>query len=91
TVIFKDGTDLFFARQLVNERLQQAREQLPEGVESAMGPISTGLGEIFLWTIEAEPGARKEDGSEYTPTDLRVIQDWVIKPQLRNVPGVAEV
>ncbi|WP_425318060.1 CusA/CzcA family heavy metal efflux RND transporter [Pseudomonas nitroreducens] len=91
TVIFKDGTDLFFARQLVNERLQQAREQLPEGVESAMGPISTGLGEIFLWTIEAELGARKEDGSEYTPTDLRVIQDWVIKPQLRNVPGVAEV
>ncbi|QEY71408.1 CusA/CzcA family heavy metal efflux RND transporter [Pseudomonas denitrificans (nom. rej.)] len=91
TVIFKDGTDLFFARQLVNERLQQAREQLPEGVESVMGPISTGLGEIFLWTIEAEPGARKEDGSEYTPTDLRVIQDWVIKPQLRNVPGVAEV
>ncbi|WP_236174113.1 CusA/CzcA family heavy metal efflux RND transporter [Pseudomonas pseudonitroreducens] len=91
TVIFKDGTDLFFARQLVNERLQQAREQLPEGVEAAMGPISTGLGEIFLWTIEAEPGARKEDGSEYTPTDLRVIQDWVIKPQLRNVPGVAEV
>ena len=91
TVIFKDGTDLFFARQLVNERLQQAREQLPEGVESAMGPISTGLGEIFLWTIETEPGARKEDGSEYTPTDLRVIQDWVIKPQLRNVPGVAEV
>ncbi|MFJ3050279.1 CusA/CzcA family heavy metal efflux RND transporter [Pseudomonas nitroreducens] len=91
TVIFRDGTDLFFARQLVNERLQQAREQLPEGVESAMGPICTGLGEIFLWTIEAEPGARKEDGSEYTPTDLRVIQDWVIKPQLRNVPGVAEV
>ncbi|MBB4866700.1 cobalt-zinc-cadmium resistance protein CzcA [Pseudomonas nitritireducens] len=91
TVIFRDGTDLFFARQLVNERLQQAREQLPEGVESAMGPISTGLGEIFLWTIEAEPNARKEDGSEYTPTDLRVIQDWVIKPQLRNVPGVAEV
>ncbi|MBG6289843.1 CusA/CzcA family heavy metal efflux RND transporter [Pseudomonas nitroreducens] len=91
TVIFKDGTDLFFARQLVNERLQQAREQLPEGVESAMGPISTGLGEIFLWTIEAEEGARKEDGSPYTPTDLRVIQDWVVKPQLRNVPGVAEV
>lgn len=91
TVIFKDGTDLFFARQLVNERLQQAREQLPEGVESAMGPISTGLGEIFLWTIEAEEGARKEDGTPYTPTDLRVIQDWVVKPQLRNVPGVAEV
>ncbi|NVZ70582.1 CusA/CzcA family heavy metal efflux RND transporter [Pseudomonas costantinii] len=91
TVIFKDGTDLFFARQLVNERLQVAREQLPAGIETAMGPISTGLGEIFLWTVEAEDGARKEDGTPYTPTDLRVIQDWIIKPQLRNVPGVAEI
>lgn len=91
TVIFKDGTDLFFARQLVNERLQVAREQLPDGIETAMGPISTGLGEIFLWTVEAEDGARKDDGTPYTPTDLRVIQDWIIKPQLRNVPGVAEI
>ncbi|NWN48447.1 CusA/CzcA family heavy metal efflux RND transporter [Pseudomonas sp. MAFF 301514] len=91
TVIFKDGTDLFFARQLVNERLQVAREQLPAGIETVMGPISTGLGEIFLWTVEAEDGARKEDGTPYTPTDLRVIQDWIIKPQLRNVPGVAEI
>ena len=91
TVIFKDGTDLFFARQLVNERLQVAREQLPPGIETAMGPISTGLGEIFLWTVEAEDGALKEDGTPYTPTDLRVIQDWIIKPQLRNVPGVAEI
>ncbi|UVH49665.1 CusA/CzcA family heavy metal efflux RND transporter [Pseudomonas sp. CBSPBW29] len=91
TVIFKDGTDLFFARQLVNERLQVAREQLPDGIETMMGPISTGLGEIFLWTVEAKDGARKEDGSTYTPTDLRVIQDWIIKPQLRNVPGVAEI
>lgn len=91
TVIFKDGTDLFFARQLVNERLQVAREQLPEGIETAMGPISTGLGEIFLWTVEADDGARKDDGTPYTPTDLRVIQDWIIKPQLRNVPGVAEI
>jgi len=91
TVIFKDGTDLFFARQLVNERLQVAREQLPAGVEALMGPISTGLGEIFLWTVEAEEGALKDDGTPYTPTDLRVIQDWIIKPQLRNVPGVAEI
>ncbi|MCU1780031.1 CusA/CzcA family heavy metal efflux RND transporter [Pseudomonas sp. 14P_5.3_Bac1] len=91
TVIFKDGTDLFFARQLVNERLQVAREQLPNGIETAMGPISTGLGEIFLWTVEAEDGALKEDGTPYSPTDLRVIQDWIIKPQLRNVPGVAEI
>lgn len=91
TVIFKDGTDLFFARQLVNERLQVAREQLPAGIETAMGPISTGLGEIFLWTVEAKDGALKDDGTPYTPTDLRVIQDWIIKPQLRNVPGVAEI
>ncbi|KAF1005118.1 MAG: Cobalt-zinc-cadmium resistance protein CzcA [Pseudomonas fluorescens] len=91
TVIFKDGTDLFFARQLVNERLQVARDQLPAGIETAMGPVSTGLGEIFLWTVEARDDARKEDGSPYTPTDLRVIQDWIVKPQLRNVPGVAEI
>ena len=91
TVIFAEGTDLFFARQLVGERLQTAREQLPEGVDAVMGPISTGLGEIFLWTVEAVDGALKEDGTPYTPTDLRVIQDWIIKPQLRNVPGVAEI
>ncbi|VXC47796.1 RND divalent metal cation efflux transporter [Pseudomonas sp. 8Z] len=91
TVIFEDGTDLYFARQLVNERLQSAKEQLPAGVEASMGPISTGLGEIFLWTVEAKDGALKEDGTPYTPSDLRVIQDWIIKPQLRTVPGVAEI
>lgn len=91
TVIFKDGTDIYFARQLVNERIQEARGNLPPGVEPIMGPISTGLGEIYMWTVEAKPGAKKPDGSEYTPTDLRTIQDWVIKPQLRNVPGVTEV
>ncbi|MBX8600370.1 CusA/CzcA family heavy metal efflux RND transporter [Pseudomonas cichorii] len=91
TVIFEDGTDLFFARQLVSERLQTAKEQLPENIDAMMGPVSTGLGEIFLWTVEAKEGALKEDGTPYTPTDLRVIQDWIIKPQLRNVPGVAEI
>lgn len=91
TVIFEDGTDLYFARQMVNERLQGARNQLPESAEAMMGPISTGLGEIFLWTVEADEQARKEDGTPYTPTDLRIIQDWIIKPQLRNVPGVAEI
>ena len=91
TVIFADGTDIYFARQLVNERIQQAKGKLPEGVEPGMGPISTGLGEIFMWTVEAKPGARKADGSAYTPTDLREIQDWIIKPQLRNVPGVTEI
>ena len=91
TILFKDGTDLYFARQLVNQRLQEARERLPAGVTPSMGPISTGLGEIYLWTVEAEPGARKPDGTPYTPTDLREIQDWVVKPQLRNLPGVTEV
>jgi cobalt-zinc-cadmium resistance protein CzcA len=91
TVIFKEGTDIYFARQLVNERIGQARAQLPAGLAPEMGPISTGLGEIFMWTVEAKPGAKKADGSAYTPTDLREIQDWIIKPQLRNVPGVTEI
>ncbi|GAB2841035.1 CusA/CzcA family heavy metal efflux RND transporter [Pseudoduganella ginsengisoli] len=89
TVIFKDGTDIYFARQLVNQRMQEAG--LPAGVVPLMGPISTGLGEIFLWTVESEPGAKKADGSRYTATDLREIQDWMIKPRLRQVPGVTEI
>ena len=91
TIIFKDGTDIYFARQLVNQRLQEARERLPAGVTPSMGPISTGLGEIYLWTVEAERDAKKPDGTPYTPTDLRELQDWVVKPQLRNVPGVTEI
>jgi len=91
TVIFKDGTDIHFARQLVNQRVQEARDRLPAGVAPSMGPISTGLGEIYLWTVEADKNAKKADGSPYTPTDLREIQDWIIKPQLRNVGGVAEI
>jgi len=91
TVIFEEGTDIYFARQLVNERIGQARAQLPAGVTPEMGPISTGLGEIFMWTVEATPGAKKADGSAYTSTDLREIQDWIIKPQLRNMPGVTEI
>ncbi|WP_418131322.1 CusA/CzcA family heavy metal efflux RND transporter [Variovorax sp. 375MFSha3.1] len=91
TVIFKDGTDIYFARQLVNERIQSARESMPRGISPVIGPISTGLGEIYLWTVEAEEGAKKADGKLYSPTDLREIQDWIIKPQLRNVPGVTEI
>ena len=91
TVIFKEGTNIYFARQLVNERIQEAKEKLPSGVAPSMGPISTGLGEIYMWTVEAKSGALKPDGKSYTPTDLREIQDWIIKPQLRNVPGVTEI
>jgi heavy metal efflux system protein len=91
TVVFKDGTDIYWARQQVAERIQQAKEQLPSDIQVQMGPISTGLGEIYMWTVDAKPGAKKSDDSPYTATDLREIQDWVIKPQLRNVPGVVEV
>lgn len=91
TVVFKDGTDIYFARQLVNERVQQVKDRLPAGMETAMGPVSTGLGEIYLYTVEAKPGALRADGKPYSPTDLRTVQDWIIKPQLRTVPGVIEV
>lgn len=91
TVVFKDGTDIFFARQQVAERLQQVRSQLPGGMEPEMGPIATGMGEIFMYTVEADAKALKKDGTPYTTTDLRTLQDWVIRPQLRNIPGVAEV
>ncbi len=91
TVVFKDGTDIYFARQLVNERIQEVKSQLPAGLEPAMGPISTGLGEIFMFTVEPTAGARKPDGSAYDATDLREIQDWVVRPQLRNLAGVTEV
>lgn len=91
TVVFEDGTDIFFARNLINERLQQAKSQLPPGVEPEMGPIATGLGEIFLYTVHADENARQPSGQAYDATALRTLQDWVIRPQLRQVPGVTEV
>jgi len=91
TVVFKDGTDIYFARQLVNERIQSVRNLLPSDLVPTMGPIATGLGEIFLWTVEPEPGAKKPDGTPYSDADLRTIQDWIIRPQLRTLPGVADV
>jgi cobalt-zinc-cadmium resistance protein CzcA len=91
TVIFKDGTDIYFARQLVNERIQEVKSKLPPGIEPSPGPITTGLGEIYMFNVEAEAGARNAEGNEVTPTDLRTVQDWIIKPQLRNVPGVIDV
>ncbi len=91
TVIFDEGTDIYFARQLVNERIALAKERLPAGLTPQLGPIATGLGEIYLWTVEAAKDAKKPDGTPYTETDLREIQDWVIKPQLRTVRGVTEI
>ncbi len=91
TVIFEDGTDIYFARQQVSERLQQVKSQLPEGLDPDMGPIATGMGEIFMYTVDADPTARKRDGTPYTATDLRTLHDWVVRPQMRNTPGVTEV
>lgn len=90
-VVFKDGTDIYWGRQQIAERLAQAKEQLPANVTVQMGPIATGLGEIYMWTVDAKPGAKNADGTPFSPMDLRELQDWVIKPQLRNVPGVVEV
>ena len=88
TVVFEDGTDIYFARQLVSERLQSVSEELPAGISPQLGPIATGLGEIFSYTVSATQDARKQDGTAYTPEDLRTIQDWIIRPQLMKAPGV---
>jgi cobalt-zinc-cadmium resistance protein CzcA len=85
TVVFEDGTDIYFARQLVAERVAEVRSQLPGGVEPALGPIATGLGEIFMYTVTAD------EGTHWTPTDLRTAQDWIVRPQLRQTPGAVEV
>ncbi|MCA0901989.1 efflux RND transporter permease subunit [Microbulbifer agarilyticus] len=91
TAVFRDGTDIYFARNLIASALASLRSDLPPGLEPKMGPIATGLGEIFLYTVRAEPGALQPDGRPYDSTALREIQDWIIKPQLARVPGVAEV
>lgn len=91
TVVFEEGTDIYFARQLIGERLQTIKSELPQGAEPEMGPIATGLGEIFMYLVEADPNARKDDGTLYTPMDLQTLQQWVILPQLRNLKGVIEV
>jgi cobalt-zinc-cadmium resistance protein CzcA len=91
TVVFEDGTDLYFARQQVAERMQQVASQIPDGLDPELGPIATGMGEILMYTLDAEPKARKPDGTPWTATDLRTLQDWVVRPQLRNTPGATEV
>ena len=91
TVVFEEGTDIYFARQLVSERLSSAKANLPPSLEPTLGPIATGLGEIFMFTVDAEPDAINSDGSPVTPMDLRSVHDWIIRPQLMRVPGVAEI
>ncbi len=90
TIVFKDNVDIYFARQLVFERLAEAREKVPKNVEVAMGPIGTAMGEIYQYTLE---GKMPEDPLQKTAylTNLRTIQEWIITPQLKNVPGVNEI
>src|SRR2546423_12216239 len=79
TVVFKDGTDIYFARPLISEKLQEVKSKLPDNVTPIMGPIATGLGEIFMYVVKES----EDKGTEkYSPIDLRTIQDWIIKPQL---------
>ena len=91
TVVFDDGSDIYRARQLVTERIQSVQGVLPAGVTPEPGPISTGLGEIYMYILSAEPGALKEDGTPWNAMDLRTLNDWVVLPQLRRVEGVTEV
>jgi cobalt-zinc-cadmium resistance protein CzcA len=113
TAVFRDSVDIYFARQQVNDRLTEARESLPPGAEPMMGPISTGLGEVYMWTVEYAPPQTitmtdgrpgwQSDGTYLTPdkqrlatplahaTYLRTVQDWMIRPQLKYVAGVAGV
>lgn len=91
TVVFNEETDIYFARQLVSERINEVKGSLPQGIEPVMGPISTGLGEIFMWIVDATKELKEQWGEEETFRQMREIQDWVIKPQLRNVKGVTEV
>ena len=91
TAIFEDGTDIYFARQLINEKLSNVKSKIPANLVPELGPISTGLGEIVMFTVDAEPGAKNADGSEITPMDLRTVHDWIVRPQLLKVPGVVEV
>jgi heavy metal efflux system protein len=87
TVVFKDGTDIHFARQLVAQRLLESKEKLPSTISPSLGPIATGLGEIFMFTVENAEGTNNPK----TLQELREVQDWVVKPQLRTIPGVVEI
>ena len=82
TIVFDDRVDLYFARQLVNERLREVRGRLPQGLEPTLGPVATAFGELYQYTI---------DNPKATLLDRKTLQDWVVRPQLRTVPGIGEV
>jgi cobalt-zinc-cadmium resistance protein CzcA len=91
TAVFSDSTDIYFARNVINSKLSAIKSSLPAGIEPEMGPISTGLGEIFMYTVQALPNAVQANGQPYDAMALREIQDWIIKPQLSLVKGVVEI
>ncbi len=91
TVVFDDDVDIYFARQLVLERLIEAREKLPDGVEPAMGPITTGLGEVYQYTLERPESAKGPVDVEANLMELRTMEDWIVRPILKTIPGVTDV
>ncbi len=90
TLVFTDSTDVYFARQLVMERLMEVMERMPQGVTPILGPVSTGLGEVYQFTLD-KPGDGKKELTREDLTERRAIQDWVVRPLLRGIPGVAEI
>jgi cobalt-zinc-cadmium resistance protein CzcA len=90
TLVFNDNTNVYFARQLVMERLMEVMEKMPDGIVPVLGPVSTGLGEIFQYTLD-KPGDENKEIPQEELTERRTIQDWVVRPMLRSVPGVAEI
>src|SRR5512141_1113418 len=90
TIVFKDNVNIYFARQLVFERLAEAREKVPKGVEVAMGPVGTAMGEIYQYTLEGKAPQDPEGKRAYL-TNLRTVQEWTVTPQLKSVPGVNEI
>lgn len=88
TVVFEDNVDIYFARQQINERLEEAEEQIPEGIGTPeLAPVSTGLGEVYQYMVHPKKGSE----TKYTAMDLRTMQDWIVARQLYGTPGVAEV
>lgn len=87
TAVFKDGTDIYFARQLIAQRIQESKDKLPSGINPSMSPIASGLGEIFMFAVENKEGATYPKSLH----ELRELQDWIVRPQLQTIPGVVEI